>query len=810
MSENKRPQGRKRGETTSSGGVHKRGDGLNTGKVGNAGYSGRGKSSAPSGGSGIKRAGGIGGLAIAAFLLMQLLGGGGSGGTASQATPTPTPKPQQQQTTPVQPSGNNNSQNTGTSGHFTAPVTTYTDTNTAAVSETVSSGAREKFTKLRGSGQDTVTILVYMCATDLESNYGMATSDINEMVSAAQSDKVNVIVETGGTKRWQNNVMSTATNERWKIASNSLIALDRNVGRKQMTATQTLQDFISFGVTNFPADRYMLIFWDHGGGSIQGYGYDQVYPNDTMTVDEISSVLKNSGVKFDVVGFDACLMANVETAYAVSPYADYMIASEETEPGTGWYYTNWLNMLANNSSTPTTTIGKQIVDDFITRSTNRELTSLSVIDLAEFEAQVPSALNAFAKTITNSVKSEGYRQIANARSVTKEFAQSNKIDQIDLVHFCENVNSAEAKTLISAVKNCVKYNRIKNMTNASGLSIYFPYRSTSKVATAARLYSNLGMSSDYTDAIRSFATLESSGQMVTYNNSNPIYSILGGQPVSSGQQIYSSGDILNLLMGSGASQSSSPYGSLNSLLGGSAGVDNSSLDLFSQLLGARAMVDTDELILSEKNGTQVLSLSQEQWDLINAVGLNVWADDGNGYIDLGVDDIFEFDDDGDLLMEYDGKWTCLDDQLVSYYVLSEEFYSDDSYNIKGYVPAFVTTTYTDQETGETETETVQVKFIVEFTEDAPDGVVLGAQKVYDDGMEAKGYVELHEGDTIEFICDYYDYDGNYQNSYYLGEPLAFDGELNVGVYQITDTPLKYGYRLTDIYNAETWTPMLDY
>ncbi|MCR5235609.1 MAG: hypothetical protein K6E34_00220 [Lachnospiraceae bacterium] len=36
---------------------------------------------------------------------------------------------------------------------------------------------------------------------------------------------------------------------------------------------------------------------------------------------------------FDFIGFDACLMATVETAYMLSPYADYMIASEEFEPG---------------------------------------------------------------------------------------------------------------------------------------------------------------------------------------------------------------------------------------------------------------------------------------------------------------------------------------------------------------------------------------------------------------------------------------------------------------------------------------------
>ncbi len=796
MTANNRPRGRKRTEATSSGGVNKRGEGLNTGKVGNADYSGRKTGQSPRRSSGVTRgAGGIGVLALIAYLLFGNLGGGAGGGTAA---PTPTPKPAQPAVVTPTPTPKPTANTASTVGHFNPPVTTYTDTNTSTVDETVNGKARDKFTKLKGNGNDTATILIYMCATDLEANYGMATSDINEMATAAQSDKVNVIIETGGTKKWQNNVMSTATNERWKVAQNSLIALDRNVGRKQMTSPNTLKDFIEWGVKEYPADRYMLIFWDHGGGSIQGYGYDQIYPNATMTVDQISQVLKSTGVKFDFVGFDACLMANVETAVAVSPYADYMIASEETEPGTGWYYTDWLTTLAKNSSTPTPTLAKEIVDTFIARSGRNEKTSLSLVDLAEFEANVPSALSAFAKTITTAVNSNAYRTIANARSQTKEYAQSNKIDQVDLVHFCQNVNSKEAQDLITAIKGCVKYNRVYNMTNSSGLSIYFPYRSTSRVSAAARLYDSLGMDSSYTDAIRSFATMETSGQVVTGNNSNPLYSILGGQPSYSSQQVVGYEDILSLLMNGGSQQSAqSGYGSLEQLLGGSYGVQPNSLDLFAQMLGGRAeILDTTNLVLSEVNGHQVLSLSQEQWDLINDVELNVWINDGSGYIDLGLDNVFELDEEGNLLVEYDGLWTAIDDQVVSYYVRESEFYDDGGYAVEGYVPALVN--------GE------RANFVIRFTDEAPEGTVIGAQKVYEEGIEAKGYMELNEGDEISFICDYYDYDGNYQNTYELGDaPLKYDGELTVSTYEITGEDVLFGYRLTDIYNANTFTPMLN-
>ena len=65
------------------------------------------------------------------------------------------------------------------------------------------------------------------------------------------------------------------------------------------------------------------------------------------------------------MGFDAGLMATLETAWMVQPYADYLIASEETEPGAGWYYTGWLSRLSENPSMSTLEIGKNIADENI-------------------------------------------------------------------------------------------------------------------------------------------------------------------------------------------------------------------------------------------------------------------------------------------------------------------------------------------------------------------------------------------------------------------------------------------------------------
>jgi hypothetical protein len=209
-------------------------------------------------------------------------------------------------------------------------------------------------------------------------------------------------------------------------------------GAKAMTDPTTLSSFIQYCSKNFPANRNELILWDHGGGSVSGYGYDEKFKSSgSMNLAGIRQALQNGGVKFDFIGFDACLMATAETALMLNDYADYLVASEETEPGIGWYYTNWLTNLGNNTSLSTVEIGKNIVDDFVVKCDEKckgQKTTLAVIDLAEFSNTIPANLSAFSKSISNKIANQEYQELSQARYSTREFAQSSKIDQVDLVH----------------------------------------------------------------------------------------------------------------------------------------------------------------------------------------------------------------------------------------------------------------------------------------------------------------------------------------------------------------------------------------
>ena len=479
----KRPTGRKKFVTDNSTGVFKRDQVQNGGPVNSSSRpdvgSGRGNQGGggQGGGTPTRSGGGKSPLVAIILVIVALLGGGGGllgsgalGGSDTGASQT------------VMDSLSNNS----------APAATATQTWTAPANNqmdsSVATGSRAKRTNIIGNGQDTVTIMIYMCGTDLESRCGMATRDRMEMTKANISDKVNVLVYTGGCARWQNQVMSAQANQVYQIKSGGLQCLIQNAGNPAMTDPQTLASYIQWCAKNFPANRNELIFWDHGGGSVTGYGYDEKNARSgSMSLDGIDKALKAAGVTFDFIGFDTCLMATVENGLMLDKYADYMIASEETEPGLGWYYTDWLTALSRNTSMPTLQIGKNIVDTFVEAcasnpSCRGQMTTLSVVDLAELANTVPAPLKSFSQSISGLISENAYRQVSSARNATREFAQSTRIDQIDLVHFAENLNNAEAQALAEALTGAVKYNRTsRSMTHAYGLSVYFPYRQVSQV-----------------------------------------------------------------------------------------------------------------------------------------------------------------------------------------------------------------------------------------------------------------------------------------------------------------------------------------
>ncbi len=652
-----------------------------------------------------------------------------------------------------------------------------------------------KRTVIKGGGADAVTVMVYMCGADLEAKSGAATADLQEMLQARLSDKVNVLIETGGASQWRNNIVSADTNQIYRLSSRGLDCAVPSLGSKPMTDPDTLSEFIRWCKGSYPADRYELILWDHGGGSTGGYGYDMKYPSaGSMTLDKLNEALKDGGCAFDFIGFDACLMATLETGLTLEKYGDYMIASEETEPGSGWYYTDWLNALSQNSSLSTPELGKLVADSFIERTPSGQ-TTLSVLDLSQLKSASAGRLADFAGSVSEMIKGGDYAAVSNARSGVREFARSTHIDQVDLIDLAERIGTNEAEALAKALETAVVYNRTgRGMGNSRGISVYFPYANPPKVGAMLSTYDKIDMDEEYGECIRAFASLQLGGQMTAGGSGASLTSLLG-QLMGEGaqfQQPTGTGAIGSLL------SSLLDGGDLSMLSGFEAGSDTSWLD--GRMIEdnasyyAKNMINPEDLTFTEnRGGDKVLRLKESQWDLVRSAELSVFIDDGEGYIDLGLDNSVSFDDDGNLLADWDGAWISIDGRPVSYYLVSADSHEDGGYTIRGRVPAMLN--------GEL------VDLMLEFTEDDPYGKVLGAQPNYGDETDtvAKGLIELCDGDKIDFVCDYYTYEGEYNDSYFLGEPLIVSGEPEIGTISVEGEGTAL-LRLTDIYNNTYWTP----
>ena len=162
----------------------------------------------------------------------------------------------------------------------------------------------------------TWAIYWYLCGSDLESQNGFATTDLEEMMQVTLPENVTVVIQAGGASEWQNDTISADKMTRLTYTGNSLETVDEldldNMGDKD-----TLADFLSFCNENYPADHKMVLFWDHGGGSTSGAALDENYDGDSLKLTELRKAFtatcdpSETEPPYDIIGFDTCLMATI-------------------------------------------------------------------------------------------------------------------------------------------------------------------------------------------------------------------------------------------------------------------------------------------------------------------------------------------------------------------------------------------------------------------------------------------------------------------------------------------------------------------
>lgn len=338
---------------------------------------------------------------------------------------------------------------------------------------------------------DTLVIL-YMVGSDLETEYKAGTMNLAEMMDGygdARSEDLEIIIAYGGSKTpgWEG-ITYTSIAGLMEDAEDGVIGNYPDVlysdPDADMSSPESLEQFLRFVTENYSSNRTMILFWNHGSG-YDGFGVDEITEN-MLSLRDISNALQSAGMQYDLIGFDACLMGGIEVASAMAPYGNWLIASAETEPGSGWHYENWVNTLASDPQVPARTLGTIIIDDYMEREETAK--TLALIDLSEIETLITELDNLGEKLTPISETIEGYRSLGKTYQVPARFGVDNRErgeTSVDLISFLQAVQTqvpdveSEVASAIDQIEKVVVYYRNDDyIPESGGISIMSPSRVT--------------------------------------------------------------------------------------------------------------------------------------------------------------------------------------------------------------------------------------------------------------------------------------------------------------------------------------------
>lgn len=587
----------------------------------------------------------------------------------------------------------------------------------------------------------------YLCGSDLETNGGFASIDLQEMMEVQLPENVNVVIQTGGAAVWQNELMDASKLQRWVYNSEGLKLVDEQE-TANMGDAQTLCDFLSFANENYPADKVAVTFWNHGGGSVNGAAFDEIHGLDSLDLAEMYQAFDavwpadTANPALELVGFDTCLMATIDVAAVFQNFSKYLVASEEVEPGNGWLYSGWLGELAADPTMEGDDLGIAICNTYYEGCEavgTHEQTTLSLIDLTKLtpllEAYESFGQEAF---VAASRDSGFFAELGRAAAQSENYGGNTKeqgyTNMVDLGHLARQTAwmLPSAQSVSDALADCVIY-KVGGVyrTEATGLSCYYSYNGDINDFNG---YINIG-------AGIAFKHLYAYG--------------LTGEMAEGGDEYLASLDIQELP---------------KIVTLADMGWDGAPLDL------------NDE-------GNSILNLGPEANNILAGIGFSLF------YVDEANDQMLLLGTDNDLTADWEngvfydnfrGVWGAIDGHLV-YMELSFE---GEDYNLYS-VPILLNG------------EAYNLQVAYDFT--AEEWSILGASQGLDEsGMASKEMRLLEEGDVINTIWKIASYSGEDDFEMYtadeltvtadtaFGEAPLFDGRYSM-VFEMWDAAGNYAY-----------------
>ncbi len=340
------------------------------------------------------------------------------------------------------------------------------------------------------------TVLVFVAA---DNNIEMAALlDLNEMEVIGSTADVNIVVQVDRAEYYANADGDWTEARRYYIQQDQDPAqitspVLQNLGEIDSGSADAVADFAIWGITNYPARKYMLVLWDHGGAWASHFSDEQAGTDATLPdlVSALDRVRAETGLaQFEVLGFDMCLMGQMEVFQTITPYARYGIGSQENEPGAGWYYL-FLEQLTLNPQMDGAELGRHVVDYYMYFFTDvlemDDVYGLSVVDLGQ-SAQMAGAMDQLVAAVQANPQAS-LSAVSDARNNTLAYGgfddpQYYEVwSSVDLYQFADLLADLStvpavqqaAQGVMQSVDRYVIYEDHHYWLDGShGVSVYFP------------------------------------------------------------------------------------------------------------------------------------------------------------------------------------------------------------------------------------------------------------------------------------------------------------------------------------------------
>ena len=630
------------------------------------------------------------------------------------------------------------------------------------------------------------TVLFYLCCTDTDE---AALEDLEEMAAVAGGDDINLVVLAGGMRQWGMEDLKGGTRNLLVIRDGYLESVE-DWGAKSMGSADCLTEFLKYGLQQFPAERNVVILWDHGAGSGGGICFDGLAGEDGLTLVEIDQALsrlqtETGGFHIDIFGCDACMMATYELAVVLSHYnIDCFVASEDLEPMSGWEYTTWLQAIKDNPGIDDEALCETIVNSFMAAGLQEDpedyltMSAVSLPAVRDLEADMEQ----FSAYMAGEVQAGNITGIRRGRSrmYTLGSFDDASWDMVDLgtvlntyAQFAPE-SAAQAKRRLNSAVITSRYT--DNLNACSGLSVFIPQDTAGEYSEYSSGMDLSAYIPNWTDFVSSYASRIGGGQSYSFSASQPSTVAPGTTFTAYDNSWFYSGS------------------------GGYFGWNDET-----EMYEEEPLAGQDFLISDSEYGFTV-TVPKDQLAYLDSVEgmlmMDISDEETDAYIEFGIlqDNLVNWDS-GTVYSLFDGTWPVFGGQMVPLY---DQIIAEGSR--RSLVPVKVN--------GEA------TYLVVVFPSGSPEGRVLGTSAGYDDsGLPVRNVTPLRDGDRIVPVytafCADADSDDEYEEMEFDGDEIRWQEGMTVTFEDLSDEddePLEamFCFVLNDIYGDYTMTDIISF